>query len=163
MGPLLGELAAVVDSVLLPSAGPGAGVEAAMALATEVRDAAVAAGRDPGTLGVAARLPVSIGRTRAEARARWDASPALASLGEPEGLAVFGTLEQCHETVIGLAHAGVTELRCLLPDAVDVHDVIAQVTAMSVGTVEQLAPGTPRSPAPAPPPGWGGRSRFPRG
>jgi hypothetical protein len=72
-------------------------------------------------------------------------------LGEPERAAVFGTLERCHESVIGLAHAGVTELRRLLPDTIDVHDVIAQVTALSVGTVEKLAPGAPRSPAPAPP------------
>ena len=59
-----------------------------------------------------------------------------------------------------LAHAGVTDLRCVLPNAPDVHDVIAQVTAMTVGTVEKLAPGAPRSPAPPPPEGWGGRSRF---
>jgi hypothetical protein len=74
---------------------------------------------------------------------------------------VFGTLEQCHERVIALAHAGVTDLRCVLPNAADVHDVIAQVTAMSIGTVDQLAPGSPRSPAPPPPEGWGGRPRFP--
>jgi hypothetical protein len=75
---------------------------------------------------------------------------------------VFGTLEQCHERVITLAHAGVTDLRCVLPNAPDVHDVIAQATAMTVGTVAKLAPGAPRSPAPPPPEGWGGRSRFPR-
>jgi hypothetical protein len=76
-------------------------------------------------------------------------------------VAIFGTLEQGHEQVIRLAHAGVTDLRCVLPDAVDVHDVIAQLTALSIGTVDRLAPGSPRSPAPEPPKGWGGRPRFP--
>ncbi len=62
---------------------------------------------------------------------------------------------------IALAHAGVTDLRCVLPGAPDIHDVIAQATAMTVGTVAKLRPGAPRSPAPPPPEGWGGRSRFP--
>ncbi|HEX3212764.1 MAG TPA: hypothetical protein VH016_09375, partial [Actinomycetota bacterium] len=113
-------------------------------------------------LGVAVRLPVSIGRTVAEAAARWDAEPAFAGLGPPTRAGVFGTLEQCHDRVIALAHAGVTDLRCVLPNAPDVHDVIAQATAMTVGTVAQLAPGAPRSEPPPPPEGWGGRSRFPR-
>jgi hypothetical protein len=112
---------------------------------------------------VAVRLPVSVGRTVTEARARWDAEPAFAGLGPPEQAGVFGTLEQCHQRVIAFAHAGVTDLRCVLPDAADIHDVIAQVTAMTVGTVDKLAPGAPRSPAPPPPEGWGGRPRFPGG
>ena len=90
------------------------------------------------------------------------AEPAFAALGPPTLAGVFGTLEQCHERVIALAHAGVTDLRCVLPNAPDIHDVIAQATAMTVGTVAKLAPGAPRSPAPPPPEGWGGRSRFPR-
>jgi alkanesulfonate monooxygenase SsuD/methylene tetrahydromethanopterin reductase-like flavin-dependent oxidoreductase (luciferase family) len=152
---LLRELAAAADNVLLPQVD----VEDAAALAGAVREAA---GGGPAGPGIAARLPVSVGRTKAEARARWDATPAFGGLGDPERVAVFGTLEHCHETVIGLAHAGVTELRCLLPDAIDVHDVIAQLTAMAVGTVDKLSPGAPRSPSPAPPEGWGGRPRFPR-
>jgi len=155
---LLAELAAATDNVLLPAVG----VEDAAALARAVREAAGAAGPGSAGPGIAARLPVSVGRTKAEAIARWDATPAFVGLGDPERVAVFGTLERCHETVIGLAHAGVTELRCLLPDAIDVHDVIAQLTAMAVGTVDKLAPGAPRSPSPAPPEGWGGRPRFPR-
>ena len=75
---------------------------------------------------------------------------------------MFGTLEHCHERVIALAHAGVTDLRCVLPNAPDVHDVIAQATAMTVGTVAKLVAGAPRSEPPPPPEGWGGRSRFPR-
>jgi alkanesulfonate monooxygenase SsuD/methylene tetrahydromethanopterin reductase-like flavin-dependent oxidoreductase (luciferase family) len=152
-------LAGVADDLLLTAAD----VERVAECARQVRAACELAGREPGTLGIAARLPVSVGRTVAEARARWDADPAFAALGPPERAGVFGTLEQCHERVISLAHAGVTDLRCVLPNAADVHDVIAQVTAMSVGTVDKLAPGAPRSPAPPPPEGWGGRPRFPSG
>jgi alkanesulfonate monooxygenase SsuD/methylene tetrahydromethanopterin reductase-like flavin-dependent oxidoreductase (luciferase family) len=132
------------------------------ARASALRAAFGRAGRDPASLGVAVRLPVSIGRTVAEATARWDAEPAFAALGPPARAGVFGTLEQCHERVIALAHAGVTDLRCVLPNAPDVHDVIAQATAMTVGTVAKLVPGAPRSEPPPPPEGWGGRSRFPR-
>jgi alkanesulfonate monooxygenase SsuD/methylene tetrahydromethanopterin reductase-like flavin-dependent oxidoreductase (luciferase family) len=152
-------LAGVADDLLVTAAD----VERVAECARQVRAACELAGREPGTLGVAARLPVSVGRTVAEARARWDAEPAFAALGPPERAGVFGTLEQCHERVIWLAHAGVTDLRCVLPNAADVHDVIAQVTAMSIGTVDKLAPGAPRSPAPPPRAGWGGRPRFPSG
>ena len=151
-------LAGVADDVLVTAADVGRVAEQAR----ELREAFALAGRDPDSLGVAVRLPVSIGRTVAEAAARWHAEPAFAALGPPEQAGVFGTLEQCHQRVIALAHAGVTDLRCVLPNAPDVHDVIAQATAMSVGTVAELAPGAPRSPAPPPPEGWGGRSRFPR-
>jgi hypothetical protein len=64
--------------------------------------------------------------------------------------------------VVALAHAGVSDLRCLLPNAIDIHDVIAQLTAMTIGTADKLVPGAPRSRVPEPPTGWGGRSRFPR-
>jgi hypothetical protein len=151
-------LAGVADDVLVAAADVDRVAEQARAL----REAFALAGRDLASLGVAVRLPVSIGRTVAEATARWDAEPAFAALGPPAQAGVFGTLEQCHERVIALAHAGVTDLRCVLPNAPDVHDVIAQATAMTVGTVAQLAPGAPRSAPPPPPEGWGGRSRFPR-
>jgi hypothetical protein len=149
----------VVDDVLL-AAGT---VDQAAGAATALRQVAAGMGRDPATLGIAACLPVSVGRTVTEAWARWEAEPAFAALGPPRDTAVFGTLEQCHEQVIALAHAGVTDLRCALPNTADVHDVIAQLTAMTVGTVDKLVPGAPRSPAPPPPPGWGGRPRFPTG
>jgi alkanesulfonate monooxygenase SsuD/methylene tetrahydromethanopterin reductase-like flavin-dependent oxidoreductase (luciferase family) len=151
-------LARVADDVLVVAADVDRAAEQARAL----REAFALAGRDPASLGVAVRLPVSIGRTVAEATARWDAEPAFAALGPPTRAGVFGTLEQCHERVIALAHAGVTDLRCVLPNAPDVHDVIAQATAMTVGTVAKLVPGAPRSESPPPPEGWGGRSRFPR-
>jgi hypothetical protein len=151
-------LAEVADDVLV-AAGD---VDRVAEEARVVRELFALAGRDPAGLGVAVRLPVSIGRTVAEATARWDAEPAFAGLGPPARAGVFGTLEQCHDRVLALAHAGVTDLRCVLPAAPDVHDVIAQATAMTVGTVAKLAPGAPRSEPPPPPEGWGGRSRFPR-
>jgi len=152
------EVLVAVDDVLLPIGPPAATVAAAVA----VRRAAAAAGRGRETLGVAARLPVSVGRTVAEAQARWDAEPDFAALGPPAETGLFGTLEQCHDRVIELAQAGVTELRCLLPNAIDVHDVIAQLTAMTIGSADKLVPGAPRTRVPEPPTGWGGRSRFPR-
>ena len=41
--------------------------------------------------------------------------------------------------------------------------VIAQLTALSIGTVDMLAPGSPRSRAPEPPKGSGGGSVAPTG
>jgi alkanesulfonate monooxygenase SsuD/methylene tetrahydromethanopterin reductase-like flavin-dependent oxidoreductase (luciferase family) len=152
-------LVGVADDVLVTAADVDRVAEAAR----ELRAACALAGRAPESLGVAVRLPVSVGRTVTEARTRWEAEPAFAELGPPEQAGVYGTLEQCHERVIAFAHAGVTDLRCVLPNAADIHDVIAQVTAMTVGTVDKLAPGAPRSPAPPPPAGWGGRPRFPGG
>jgi hypothetical protein len=53
--------------------------------------------------------------------------------------------------VTSFAHAGVTDLRCVLPDAAEIHDVLAQVTAVTVGTADKLVPGDAwqgRRPAP---------------
>ena len=154
----LGEVIAAADDLVLPTAPLAATQERAAA----ARQAALGAGRGPGTLGVAARLPVSVGRTSAEAQARWQAEPAFAALGDSEQAGLFGTLEQCHDRVVALAHAGVSDLRCLLPNAIDIHDVIAQLTAMTIGSADKLVPGAPRTRVPEPPAGWGGRSRFPR-
>src|SRR6266536_2823297 len=154
----LGEVIAAADDLVLPTAPLAATQERAAA----ARQAALGAGRGPGTLGVAARLPVSVGRTSAEAEARWQAEPAFAALGDSEQAGLFGTLEQCHDRVVALAHAGVSDLRCLLPNAIDIHDVIAPLTAMPIGSADKLVPGAPRTRVPEPPAGWGGRSRFPR-
>jgi alkanesulfonate monooxygenase SsuD/methylene tetrahydromethanopterin reductase-like flavin-dependent oxidoreductase (luciferase family) len=154
----LAKVIADVDDLVLATA-PLAGT---LAAAGAARRAAAEAGRAQGTLGVAARLPVSVGRTSAEAQARWEAEPAFAALGDSEQAGLFGTLEQCHDRVVALAHAGVSDLRCLLPNAIDIHDVIAQLTAMTIGTADKLVPGAPRTRVPEPPTGWGGRSRFPR-
>lgn len=157
LGPSLAPAVRAADDAVLV-AGTLKDIEA---LAKEARAVCAASGRDPATLGLAAELPVSIGRTTAEAWARWESDEALAGLGRPAEVAIFGTLEQGHEQVIRLAHAGISDLRCVLPEVVDVHDVIAQLTALSIGTVDVLAPGSPRSRAPEPPKGWGGRPRFP--
>lgn len=127
----------------------------------EVRAECTEAGRDPATLGVAALIPVSIGRTEAEAVARMQMDPPFDRFGHPAETGIFGTLEDCQDRVIALAHSGVTDLRCLLPATPDVHDVIAQLTAMAIGTTSVLRPGSLRSPAPLPPDGWGGRPDHP--
>lgn len=153
VGPLLG----VVDDIVL-SAWHTPDLETA---ADEARAAAMDAGRDPASLGVAALVPVSVGRTDAEAAARAEMDPDFARFGHPAEIGIFGTLEECQDRVIALAHAGITDLRCVLPATPDVHDVIAQLTAMTIGTVDVLVPGSLRSPAPPPPEGWGGRPDRP--
>lgn len=150
-------LLAVVDDVVLP-AWRFPDLETA---ADEARAQAQEAGRDPATLGVAALVPVSIGRTSTEAEARADRDPRFARLGHPRDVGIFGTLEDCQDRVIALAHAGISDLRCILPAAPDVHDVIAQLTAVTIGTTDVLRPGSLRSPAPPPPEGWGGRPEQP--
>ena len=156
MADVLAALAAADDIVL--SAWRTADLETA---ADEVRAEAAELGRDPSTLGVAALIPVSIGRTQAEADARVDADPIFELVGDPAEAGIFGTLEECQDRVIALAHAGITDLRCIVPATLDVHDVIAQLTAITVGTTDVLVPGSLRSPAPPPPDGWGGRSPIP--
>lgn len=150
-------LLAVVDDVVLP-AWRFPDLETA---ADEARAQAQEAGRDPATLGVAALVPVSIGRTSTEAEARADRDPRFARLGHPRDVGIFGTLEDCQDRVIALAHAGISDLRCILPATPDVHDVIAQLTAVTIGTTDVLRPGSLRSPAPPPPEGWGGRPEQP--
>ncbi|MGH2364910.1 MAG: hypothetical protein ACRDHX_09705, partial [Chloroflexota bacterium] len=120
--------------------------------------ACISAGRDPATLGLAAELPVSIGRTESEAHARADMEPLFRETGSPREAGIFGTLEECQDRVIHLAHAGVTDLRCRLPNTPDAHDVIAQVTGMVVGRLDRLTPGAERSKAPDPP-DWAGGQR----
>ena len=97
-------LLALVDDVVLPG-WRFADLETA---ADEVRAEAAEAGRDPASLGVAALVPVSIGRTEAEARARADADAVFARVGHPAAIGIFGTLEECQDRVIALAHAGIT-------------------------------------------------------
>jgi alkanesulfonate monooxygenase SsuD/methylene tetrahydromethanopterin reductase-like flavin-dependent oxidoreductase (luciferase family) len=147
----------VADDVLVPAVA----VRDAGALAERVRLACDRGARDPASLGLALEIPVSIGRTVAEARARAEAEPLFLVAGPPQEVGIFGTLEQCQERVIELAHAGVTDLRCVVPNSPDVHDVIAQLTAIAIGTVDLLSPGTPKSRAPDPPETWGGRRSRP--
>lgn len=125
-----------------------------------IRVACERGGRDPTTLGIALEAPVSIGRTTAEAGARVSSESLFSNVGSPADVGVFGTLEQCQKRIIELAHGGITDLRCVIPNSPDVHDVIAQLTAMVHGSTELLTPGAPRSKAPDPPETWGGRSRV---
>jgi alkanesulfonate monooxygenase SsuD/methylene tetrahydromethanopterin reductase-like flavin-dependent oxidoreductase (luciferase family) len=147
----------VADDVVLP-AWRFADLETA---ADEVRAEALEAGRSTDTLGVAVLLPVSIGRTQAEADARVVADPLFLRTGHPAETGIFGTLEECQDRVIALAHAGITDLRCVIPATLDAHDVIAQLIAITLGTTDVLIPGSLRSPSPPPPDGWGGRSPVP--
>jgi alkanesulfonate monooxygenase SsuD/methylene tetrahydromethanopterin reductase-like flavin-dependent oxidoreductase (luciferase family) len=145
--------AALADNVLIPA---GAMTDAALAVA-EVRKACAAVGREPATLGITVELPVSIGRTSAEALARAEAEPLFRQLGQRVPAGIIGRLEECQDRVIDLAHAGVTDLQCILPNVPDIQDVIAQLTAMVVGNRQALTPGSPRSKSPDPPQAWGGR------
>ena len=147
----------VADDIVLPAWQFG-DLETA---ADEVRAEALEAGRAVDALGVAALLPVSIGRTQAEADARVVADPLFLRTGHPAETGIFGTLEECQDRVIALAHAGITDLRCVIPATLDAHDVIAQLTAITLGTTDVLIPGSLRSPSPPPPDGWGGRSPVP--
>lgn len=146
--------ARVADDVVLPPSDHGAVAR----LVDLLRTACDRNDRDAASIGVAMVVPVSIGRTTAEASARADADPLFQRVGDPREVGVFGTLEQCQERVIGLAHAGVTDLRCVVPNAPDIPDVLAQLTAIAIGTADVLTPGTPRSKSPDPPAGWGGRA-----
>jgi len=152
--PGIGVAARIADDVVIPAMS----VPDLAAMIEQLRAGCETARRDPSSLGIAVELPVSIGRTSAEAQARASAESLFRTIGHPSKVGIFGTLEQCQDRVIELAHAGVTELRCIVPGTADVHDVIAQLTAMVVGTVDVLSPTAPRSRVPDPPAGWGGRS-----
>jgi alkanesulfonate monooxygenase SsuD/methylene tetrahydromethanopterin reductase-like flavin-dependent oxidoreductase (luciferase family) len=141
----------LADNVLLPTrtlSEIGAMIETA-------RSVAVEADRDPDSLGFAVQLPVSVGRTNAESDVRVEIDDMLAQM-DTRALGIHGDLERCQDIMIELAHLGIGEVRCVLPNTADIDDVIAQLTATTVGTKEILAPGAARSEAPAPPPGWGG-------
>jgi hypothetical protein len=106
--------------------------------------------------GLAVLLPISVGRTDAEARARLHRDPWLAELDDG-GSVLVGTLEACQDAVITLAHAGVTDLRLRPAVSADLPDVLAQLSALGRGPLDRLRPGAPRSPAPPAPADWGGR------
>jgi len=148
------QLAAAIelaDNVLLPVRPLGE----LQALVETARGAAAEAGRDPATLGFAVQLPVSVGRTDAESDVRVEIDDLLAQI-DTHSVGVHGKLEHCQDIMIELAHLGIGEVRCVLPNVPDIDDVIAQLTATTVGTTDVLKPGAARSAAPDPPPGWGG-------
>jgi hypothetical protein len=94
-------------------------------------------------------IGVSVGRTAAEGQAR-------ALLDTDFAGDVVGRLEDGQAAVAALAHTGVTDLRCRLPAAPDVADLVAQLTAMVVGSAATHHPDAPRTPDPEPPP-WAPR------
>jgi len=102
---------------------------------------------------------VSVGRTTAEAAARADRDVLFHYLGHPSEQGLFGTLEHCQQAAAALSRAGVTELICHVPLAVDLPDVLAQLCAVNAVGPDILRPDGLPSPAPAPPAGWGGRRR----
>jgi hypothetical protein len=111
-------------------------------------------------------LPVSIGRTAAEAHARRAIDPEFGGRGDPMEVGLFGALEDCQVQVAGLAQQGVVDLRCVLPDTQDVHDVMAQLTAVAIGDASTHHPDRARSPDPDPPswaPRRDGAPETPRG
>ena len=128
---------------------------AARDLDAEVAAAVAGAGGRP----VLAEVPVSIGRTAAEAHARAAGEELFAVTGHPSAQGLFGTLEQCQYRAAALSHAGVAELACHPPASKDLPDVLAQLRAVGAVGSDVLRPDEPPSPAPPPPAGWGGRSR----
>jgi hypothetical protein len=145
-GTWLASLPADVGPAVFVPCSPGRDLAAEVSVA-----AATAAGRP-----VLAEVTVSVGRTVAEAQARADADQLFSLAGHPAEQGLFGTLEECQAAAAELAHAGVTELVCYLPLASDLPDVLAQLRSIAIGA-SVLRPDEPRSAAPAPPAGWGGR------
>jgi hypothetical protein len=101
---------------------------------------------------------VSVGRTQAESDVRVEIDDLMAQM-DTRSTGLHGTLEQCQDLIVELAHMGIADVRCIVPNVPDIDDVIAQLTATAVGTKEMLRPGVARSVAPAPPPGWGGPAK----
>jgi len=169
-GPLAGDRAA--RARLLQAAPPGVEVLArepewrapqAESIGTWVpvwpeRDLATALPVLTGAAELVVDVPVSVGRTSAEAAARASAEPVFAAIGSPAKTGLFGRLEDAQEQVSVLAAAGVTELCCIVP-AVDLLDHLAQLVTANVGHLDTHAPGSDRSPDPLPPTGWGGPER----
>ncbi|HVC40713.1 MAG TPA: hypothetical protein VND54_01915 [Candidatus Saccharimonadales bacterium] len=102
-------------------------------------------------------LPASPGRTVAEACARLANDLGLRAEAEAAP-ALVGTLEDCQRSVAELYAAGMRELRLRLPATPDIPDVIAQMSALRGEALSGLRAGMPRSPAPAAPEDWGGRT-----
>jgi hypothetical protein len=170
-GPLAGDRAATAR--LLQAAPPGLEVLArdpvweapddARALGTWLpvwpeRDLVAALPELRGAAELVVDVPVSVGRTSAEAAARAGSEPVFNELGSPATQGLFGRLEDAQEQVSVLAAAGVTELCCIVP-AEDMLDHLAQLATVNVGHLDTHAPGSQRSPDPLPPVGWGGPER----
>lgn len=95
-------------------------------------------------------VPISLGRTWSEARARADLEPRFTDERDPEKHGIFGAFEDVQEQVLALARAGADGLVLEIPLERDVADVLAQIRALVVGAAPLL-----REMAPA------GRSEVP--
>jgi len=142
---------AVALAVLCDRVGIDAVWAADQAIAALVRESVhrtavliMADSSQPGQRTVA----LSIGRTLVEALARAGMDSRVASF--PVEAQVFGSLEDCQAAVTALAADGVTDLRCVIPQTEDVHDVIAQLAAIAVPL--EAAGGVARKARPLPPP-----------
>jgi len=103
----IGVAVRLADDVVIPASA----LREVRGLIGAVRAGCEAAGRDPASLGIAVDVQVSIGRTSAEAHARASHDPRFHDIGHPATRGIFGTLEQCQDRAIELAHLGVTDLR----------------------------------------------------
>lgn len=140
----------LADNALLPAMA----MSELAGMIQAAREAAERVGRDPDSLGLAVELPVSVGRTEGESDVRVEIDDLLSQM-DTRAVGIHGKLEHCQDIVIELAHLGVADVRCVLPNVPDIDDVIAQLSATTIGTKDVLKPGAGRSEAPAPPPGWG--------
>jgi hypothetical protein len=155
--------------VVVPTTGPLAGAaglaerivaSAPTSTRVESRGMALPLPTDRRRFGPVVDVPVSIGRTQAEAVARAASDPVFAVVGTPQLTGLFGRLEDVQAQVAVLAAAGVSELCCILP-AEDLLDHLAQLATVAVGHPDTHAPGLERSPDPPPPAGWGAPSAAP--
>ena len=83
--------------------------------AARVASACEQAGRDRATLGLTLQVPVAIGKSRAAAKAAIDADPGAAAVGHPETTGIFGSVEECRDTLGQWAALGVDEVQCVMP------------------------------------------------
>src|SRR5206468_10324625 len=83
--PEIGVAARVADDVVIPATA----LQDVRALCQQIREGCEAAGRDPAGLGIAVEVPVSIGRTSAEAHARARAAPRFRAIGPPATFGLF--------------------------------------------------------------------------
>jgi hypothetical protein len=104
----------------------------------------------------AAVIAVSPGRTSAEAHARVRLDPEFAHTASAT-CTIVGTLEDCQQAVAALFASGITDVRVSIPATPDFPDVLAQLATLRGDVLRRVEPGAPRSDAPAPPRGWGGR------
>ena len=102
------------------------------------------------------RCPSSSGARAPRPTALVELAAGFAGFGDPRSDGLFGTLEECQTQVARLASEGVRDLRCVLPELPDVHDLLAQLPAIVVGHPATHHPGAARSADPPPPP-WAGR------